>query len=78
MRKGDRQKDVTKMNKEKLKSKIVLHLLVGISLGYKDNILGCIPIHPNKLGSIPSSCHPKTRPSTPEVLFDISFFLYQK
>ena len=48
--------------------KIVLHLSVGIRLGWKDNMLGFIP----------TSCHPKPRPSTPKDLFDISVVLYQK
>ena len=54
-----------------LMDKIVLHLLIIGILGYDwDGI--------HQLGSIPSSCHPKPRPTTPSDFFEIIILLYQK
>ena len=51
--------------------KIVLHLLIIGILGYDwDGV--------HHLGFIPSSYHPKPRPTTPIDLFDISVVLHQK
>ena len=50
-------------------------------LYYTSLSLGCwdeIGMHGYHLGSIPTCCHPKPRPSTPMDLFDISIVLYQK
>ena len=49
--------------------KIVLHLLIGIQLGKKDNILGSIP---NQLGSI--WFHPKAMPSQTPTNHPYGFF----
>ena len=55
--------------------KIVLHLLIGIQFGKKDNILGSIP---NQFGSIPNPHLPKPRPTTPTNFSEISTVLHQK
>ncbi len=49
--------------------KIVLHLLIGIQLGKKDNILGSIP---NQLGSI--WFHPNSMPSQTPTNHPYGFF----
>ena len=52
-----------------LPCKIVLHLLIGIQLGKKDDILGSIP---NQLGSI--CFHPKSMPSQTPTNHPYGFF----